>query len=89
MAKLYELLNNFNIKINLPHKLYDITVSDKMLEGELSIVDEVYTINYKNDDDSVSYVIIDADGLIVNVGFNFMGMSSGDIYSMTGTMSYG
>ena len=40
MAKLYELLNNFNIKINLPHKLYDITVSDKMLEGELSIVDE-------------------------------------------------
>ncbi len=92
MVKLYELINHFSIRFKLPKKLYNIPIVDEMLNGNLTVKDGIYNIEYVENDDTVatvSYVIIDTDRLTIDVGYTFMNMTAGKIYSMDGVTNYG
>ncbi len=58
---LKDLLNYFNLDINLPEYLYEETFNEVFMKGDLSKVNNTYKITIKTQKDIIHTMIIDSD----------------------------
>ena len=58
---LKELLDYFNLEINLPQYLYEETFNEVFMKGNLSKINDIYKITVKTQKDVIHTMIIDSD----------------------------
>lgn len=58
---LKELLDYFNLEIDLPQYLYEETFNEVFMKGKLSNINDIYKITVKTQKDVIHTMIIDSD----------------------------
>ncbi len=58
---LKELLDYFNLEIDLPQYLYEETFNEVFMKGNLSKINDIYKIAVKTQKDVIHTMIIDSD----------------------------
>lgn len=58
---LKELLDYFNLEIDLPQYLYEETFNEVFMNGKLSNINDIYKITVKTQKDVIHTMIIDSD----------------------------
>jgi hypothetical protein len=58
---LKQLLDYFNLEINLPQYLYEETFNEVFMKGKLLKINDIYKITVKTQKDVIHTMIIDSD----------------------------